>query len=527
MSNIFKYFIKNLLFCYFVIFFYLRSFLKNKNIYFKDNKLKKNWNFFKNNVVINKNITNKKKINILLDSFDNPNWYLSNYFVINYFRSKNIVNVDILDAKRPSEEKNSVDNAIGVNKYIIIKPNFKNLFKINKIYNHLIDKIKNKKDLINYKIDKINFGIDIYESILREGVETVNPKNYLAEKNFFLFALYYVFFTDLVKKTKYHYIMLSHDNYIQYNVPAKLARKNKIQVLLINSRFLVKSKKSFQQFQIFKKYDRILSDLKKKNIFKKLLKKAKKNLNARIAGKLRVDMSYQILSAFHDNKVKQQIKNKINYNILITTHCFYDNPHGYSQLNYCDFWEWMIYLGEISLKSPENFSWYIKPHRDYLPGTIQVIKNFVKKYPNIKMVCPKTSFKQLKLEGLDLILTCHGSIAHEAPLLGIEVINCAYNSGIKFNFAKTILDPKQLERNILLRKKQKYKLNKKELFSFYALHHLYIEANLFWEEFISSSINKENIFLTNYKKLKENTNLINKKINRFLISKIANSKEMK
>ena len=77
---------------------------------------------------------------------------------------------------------------------------------------------------------------------------------------------------------------------------------------------------------------------------------------------------------------------------------------------------------------------------------MEILKNFVEKFPNIKILDANVSFKQLANEGLDLILTCHGSIAHEAPMLGIKVINCAYNNSIKFNFSKTILSKKFYEK---------------------------------------------------------------------------------
>lgn len=236
-------------------------------------------------------------------------------------------------------------------------------------------------------------------------------------------------------------------------------------------------------------------------------------------------MDYQKLSAFHNKRIKNQIKYKSNYNILIATHCFYDNPHAFAKLEYLDFWDWMIYLGNLSKESPKNFSWYIKPHRDFLPGTIEILRSFVKKFPNIKILDTDVSFKQLAFEGLDLILTCHGSIAHEAPLLGIDVINCAYNNSVKFNFSKTILNKKILRKTILNMKKKKNRISE-DIYDFYVIHYFHFGKNKFWKEFTDSNSNESISYLKNFKDFKKNEDKICLKVNKFLNSKIKNSKEM-
>ena len=201
-----------------------------------------------------------------MDPFDNPNWYISNYLFINYLKKSFRVNIFTFDLKKKSKEKELIDNKIGVTKHFIIRPNIKNIFKIIKIFLHLIKKIKSKKDLVNFRYKGLNFGIDIYESILREGLKTVNLENKITYKGYFLFAMYYVNFEEIFKN-KIHYVLLSHDCYIQYNVAAKLARKKKAKLFLINSKEIIKSKKTFTQHEIFKKYRKNFLKLKKNKLF--------------------------------------------------------------------------------------------------------------------------------------------------------------------------------------------------------------------------------------------------------------------
>jgi hypothetical protein len=110
-------------------------------------------------------------------------------------------------------------------------------------------------------------------------------------------------------------------------------------------------------------------------------------------------------------------------------------------------------------------------------------------------------------------------------MLGIKVINCAYNNSIKFNFSKTILSKKILRNEILNSKKQKNILSN-DIYDFYAIHYLLFGENKFWKEFTKSNLIENTSFLKNYSDFKKNENNINLKIEKFLKSKLVNSREM-
>ena len=99
---------------------------------------------------------------------------------------------------------------------------------------------------------------------------------------------------------------------------------------------------------------------------------------------------------------------------------------------FLDFYEWLCFLGEISKKT--DYDYYIKPHKDYLPGTIESLNEIITKFPNLTLISPTVSFHQLIREGISFALTCYGSIGHELPLLGVQVINAGYNPHNAYNF---------------------------------------------------------------------------------------------
>ena len=513
-------YLQNFIF-YFLSFIYFFFSFRSKNFYISDDVKRKISLFFKN--IVKKKIK-QKNINILIDDFTNINWQFTNYLFLKYLSTRSNLNINCFSFFKSLEIK-KLFKITGIGYKSIFLNNLKNFHFSKKIFHDLIKSVKSKKDLLNYSYDNINFGIDIYESILRGGHHTFNINSLKNFKFFFLFSIYYSFYKNYFKKNKVDFVLTSHDNYIEFNVLAKISRFYGSKVLLISPRAIVKSDSSYSQFKIFKKYNFYKKKLDDKSFYKKLKTTAKKNLKKKINLGINIDIPYQTLSPFHNKKYQKQILSKNNYNIMIASHCFYDNPHSYSKLQYPDFWEWLIFLGKISKNSPRNFDWYIKSHRDFLPGTNKVLSSFVRLFPNIKIIDPRTSFHQLKQEGLDLVITCYGTVAHEVPLLGIECLNCDFNPSIKFKFSKTILNKKKIVKYIYSRKKQKNFYINKDIFDFYTLHYLYFGDNTFWKEFTKANLLEDCSFLKNFEDFQKNENLIFIKLRKFLLSKFINSQE--
>ena len=154
--------------------------------------------------------------------------------------------------------------------------------------------------------------------------------------------------------------------------------------------------------------------------------------------------------------------------MLIATHCFFDNPHSYGRLLFTDFYEWLVFLCKISKET--NYDWYIKPHPDYLPGTIEIINSIIEQKSDIKLINPKASFHDLKKEGLSWVITGFGSVGHELPLLDINVINCGPNPHVSYDFN---WNPKTIEelKNILLNLKTlSKKIDKDAIYEFYYMY---------------------------------------------------------
>jgi len=388
----------------------------------------------------------------------------------------------------------------------------------------IFNKIKTKEDVLNITIDNLNMGIDIYESYLitykKPTIETIS--NNLKLKKMVIKAItYYIFWRDFVKKNKVVATILSHRCYVETNILNKISIANNIPVFTLSGKGDGINRWSTNKLYLFNYYPKIFKSLSHKEK-KFALKKSMKQISKRFKGIVGVDMSYSLKSAFSKNKKNNKVfdfdKKSNVVNILICTHCFYDNPHAYGKIFFPDFYEWLIFLSKIEKKT--NYRWFIKPHPDYLPGTMENIKKIIKNFNHITLIDPSTSFHELKGK-IDKVITVYGSVAHELPLLGFEVINCTNtNPHAFYNFSYTPKNIKSLESKLLnLKLGNPKKIDNKKIYEFYYIHNHYFKYNLFDNTFYS----KNNIFnlkkFNNFISISKNKKIIEKKIFDFLHNK--------
>jgi len=472
-----------------LITFYFKAlkdyFYNQKDLLFFFSKIKNIYTIKKNQAILfdHFNVTNFQLIRLIflifLAKFYNSKIVCFNYkFNIFFYKIYKFLNIEV----------------INYNNYFISKK-YNSL--VNKTYYRVLKNIKNKNDVFNIRLFGLDIGIDIYETYLlrfREPTLEFENKKFkiLLKKTIEQLYFWKLFF----KKYDVKALNISHRDYTDTNIVCKIAYQKKIKVYTFGgqltriSRFL-NSDRDLCRF--YKKYFDNLSQ-KKKN---EAIKLSKKRLSLRFKGKVGVDMNYSTKSAFHDNYSNQSILfNKVSSNnikVLICTHCFYDNPHAYGGNLFLDFYEWLLFLGKASEKT--NYDWYIKPHPDYLPGTIEIIKSIINKFPKIKLIPPETSFFYLKQIGINFALTVYGSVAHELPFLGIDVINAdKFNPHCSFNFSYTPKNIKDYEKVILNLNNYKSLIkNKNDIYKFYYIYHYFIhKKNIFFKN--------DKLFLYNYNK---------------------------
>jgi hypothetical protein len=365
--------------------------------------------------------------------------------------------------------------SFGVKKFIFFNPE-KNKNK-NNFYENILKNIKNKTDLENLSIYGIHIGDLIYDSYLRyKKKPTIDF--YSKEFIFFFYDCMDIFlkWNAYFKRNNIAAVVVTHTVYLNA-IPLRIAIKNNILAYQINlkSIFLLNKKECFAYKQ-YKFYPKIFSKFSVHDKRKSLIE-AKNRLDLRFKGEIGIDMSYSKKSAYRNISNRRLIKKSNKIKILVASHCFFDSPHSYGNNFFTDFYEWLEFLGKISLVT--DYDWYIKTHPDFFPLTLDVVKVFVKKYPKFILLNPETSHNQIINEGINFALTIYGTIACEYAARGLPVINASVNNPhIKYDFS---INPKNFNsyKKILMNLAQvKLRIKKEKVYEYYYMQNLYYKNAL-------------------------------------------------
>lgn len=424
------------------------------------------------------NQTTPKSHNLIfLDDFPIYRWAVPNFILAHQISSETNSKVAVFSFRNFSKSAKALYRNLFVDDLIVIRLSIIQKLELYREYRHLLKYLNHGESLIDYKIQGIPIGLDIYESILRSGYPTIDIHNQKTFRVAYLGLKQFVFFHSLFKEKRIKSVLVSHDNYVGPGILAHMAFYFGVEVILANLISMTIPERDFQTYEKFCRYKIYIKHLDEKEL-KEGIEWAKSQLSLRITGSVGVGIPYQEKSAFDGTTVARQTTWNNLTKVLVLTHDFFDNPHGYARMFFDDFLDWMLFLGSISEET--NYEWYIKPHRDYSEKEFEVLKSFVKQNDKFHMIDPETSFHQLRSEGIDFALTCHGTVGHELPLLGYTVINASYNPHIAFDFNVSAKSKAEYEH--ILRHIDDFRIseiNTEEIYIFYYIHHKVVQPDEF------------------------------------------------
>ena len=105
------------------------------------------------------------------------------------------------------------------------------------------------------------------------------------------------------------------------------------------------------------------------------------------------------------------------------------------------------------------------------------MQGIIREFPRIRMLPPETSFHQLVDEGVTVALTIFGTVGHELPALGVQVINAGYNPRAAYDFNRHPASVEEYESLLLNLEKLDKTTNMDDLYEFYYVHHYYARAD--------------------------------------------------
>ena len=150
--------------------------------------------------------------------------------------------------------------------------------------------------------------------------------------------------------------------------------------------------------------------------------------------------------------------------------------------------EWIKFLANKS--KTNKYNWYLKTHPSmskkwkwYQKMTKDTIKELISK-SNIKMLKPNITHNQLIKNGIDIILTVHGSAAHEYAYKNKIVINASgKNPHSAYNFNLHCNSKKNYNRIIENLDNIKININPNKVLEYYFMHYLYPSKNWFFLDY--------------------------------------------
>ena len=366
----------------------------------------------------------------------------------------------------------AVYRSFGVSGFFQPQVNSKQSDKAWRLTDQILAEIENKSDIESIQIDGVWLGDLIYDTYLKE---LKKPTIEIADKSFKDFLLsaisLYVFWDDYFKSHDVRAVNVSHCVYINA-IPLRIAASKGIPAFQINATHVYRlDKQNVFAYNDFFEYGEVFRRLPA-HIQKDGLEQARQRIELRFSGKVGVDMGYSTKSAYGAHKTERLLNESARTKVLIATHCFFDSPHSYGNNLFPDFYEWLDFLGKMTLET--DYDWYIKTHPDYLAGTMEVINSFIKKYPKIHLLPADSSHHQIIAEGINVALTTYGTIGFEYAALGIPVVNASLNNPhIAYNFNR---HPKSIdEYRDVLKSLDHLDLNidKNEVFEYYFMKHIY------------------------------------------------------
>ncbi|NPU86157.1 MAG: hypothetical protein HPY65_16895 [Syntrophaceae bacterium] len=352
-----------------------------------------------------------------------------------------------------------------------------------RLFESLYPMLKTKRDVEDLQADGVWFGDLLYDSYL---MACRKPTIDLEDEDF-RHALrdalgYHVFWRDYLATGRVKAVILSHCVYYEYAVLLRHAVQRDIPVYQSNASHVYHlSRERLWAYDDFYDYPERFAMLSAEEQERGLWM-AEERLQRRFSGEVGVDMHYSTMSAYTRPNGQRIIPESPRIKILIATHCFFDSPHPYGVNLFPDFYEWLVFLGNISERT--DYDWYIKTHPDFLPGNKEILGELIRRYPKFTLIPSDSSHLQLIQEGINFALTVYGTIGFEYAALGVPVIHASLcNPQIRYGFNIHPRTVQEYENILLNLHDQKLDIDIRQVLEYYYMAFLHNSDDWLFPDF--------------------------------------------
>lgn len=335
--------------------------------------------------------------------------------------------------------------------------------------------LQNQDEAFNLEVDGIEVGDLIVDSYLR-----FRPSPRFDEKDPFVRRLVWQALRDVRQAQQYFrtakpkLYLTSYSTYIEHGIAVRVALQHGVRVWSFGNLTRYGKRLSLQDAYHTPDCSHYRSIFEKLDRQEERLDEARAQLELRLAGGIDTATSYMRRSAYSASNAL--VPEGLNRAVVIFLHDFYDSPHVYPTLVFCDFWRWICFTIETLQRT--GISFYLKPHPNQIALSDTALAELRKKYPNLNWLPSGVTNVQLANAGIICGITVYGTVAHELAYLGVPSIGCAQHPHHTFDFCRTARTKEEYQ--AFLESPTALPVEKSEMqrqaLAFYYMHNLYGSA---------------------------------------------------
>lgn len=377
--------------------------------------------------------------------------------------------------------ENLIYKSFGASKLVEIKLNKDQKKIAHTLFLSIKSGLNKKQDIERICVRNVLIGDLIYDTYLSDlKLPTINIDDEDFSKILLESISLVIFWQDYIQAQNVKAINVSHCVY-NLAIPLRVAIEKNIPSYQVNITHAYRmTPNNLFAYNEYKEYREIFSKLPEdeKILFKKI---AAERIQRRLNGEIGVD-NVSEKNTFYQPKKIIKLEKLNTIKILVATHCYFDSVHGFGPSMFPDYYEWMDFLGTISLKT--EYDWFIKTHPESKESH-EINLYFCEKYKKFKILPSDISHYQLIDEGINFALTVHGTIGAEYAYLGIPVINAGLNNPhIGYNFNIHAADLSAYEKILCnLEAPPPVELDKDAIHEFYYMRNIYNSSKLYFHDY--------------------------------------------
>lgn len=202
---------------------------------------------------------------------------------------------------------------------------------------------------------------------------------------------------------------------------------------------------------------------------------AKKRIGDRLAGQV-TDINYGKGKDVPFTQIKNARLTEENekMKVLICPHIFEEESIHCGWQIFGNYVSWLLHLGELSEQT--DYDWYLKKHPVGSNRDQMFFEDYCKKYKKIKLLPINASPNQLAAEGVKYAFTVCGTLGHEYPMIGINVINAGNNPHIAYDFDFHPSTEQEFDDLVFNLEKLHKEINVEDIYKFFCIHFLYYKC---------------------------------------------------